>query len=85
MTQILKFIRSDVVFDPETITTLSNALDNAWQRIAVSGSRLADPAYANVVREVVAKHIIDMAQMGEREQNKLTDGAVQFLAANYKG
>jgi hypothetical protein len=33
---------------------------------------------------VVAKHIIEMAQAGEREQSKLSDGAVQFLATNYR-
>jgi hypothetical protein len=84
MAEILKFISSGVDFDPETITILSNALENAWEKIKASGSRFAQPAYANVAREVVAKHIIEMAQAGEREQSKLSDGAVQFLATNYR-
>jgi hypothetical protein len=84
MAQILPFLSSNVGFDPETINILSNAFEDAWRRIEASNSRLARPAYANAGREVVAKHIIEMAQRGEREPVKLTDSAVAFLAANYK-
>ncbi len=84
MTQITNLVRSDAAFDPETINLLGDAFENAWQRIKTSGSRFARPAYANAMRELIAKHIIDMAQHGEREPIKLSDSAVQFLAANYR-
>ena len=42
------------------------------------------PAYARAMREVVARRIIDMAQRGIRDQKELADGAVRFLAMNYR-
>jgi hypothetical protein len=36
------------------------------------------------MREVVARRIIDMAQRGMRDQKELADGAVRFLAVNYR-
>jgi hypothetical protein len=83
MAQIVPFIRSNAAFDPETINILSTAFENAWHRIETSNSRAARPAYSGAMREVVARHIIDMAQSGEREPIKLSNSAVEFLAANY--
>jgi len=84
MAQILEYIRSDIAFDPETIIVLGNAFDDAWKKIEASDRSLARGAYANAMREVIAKYIIDMARGGEREPRKLSDGAIQFLDANYK-
>jgi hypothetical protein len=75
--------RASAVFDPETIAVLSSAFENAWRRIEASGNCFARPAYANATREVVAKYIIDIAQRGERDPGKLSDGAVEFLTQNY--
>ena len=36
------------------------------------------------MREVVARRIIDMAQRGTRDQKELANGAVLFLAVNYR-
>jgi hypothetical protein len=33
---------------------------------------------------VIAKHIIDLAQGGERDRGKLSESAIQFLTANYR-
>jgi hypothetical protein len=82
--QIVPLIRSNIAFDPETISILSSAFENAWHRIETSNSGFARPAYADATRVVIARHIIDMAQCGRLEPNKLTDGAVEFLAGNYK-
>jgi hypothetical protein len=69
---ILEFVRSEsAVFDPETVQVLASALDDAWARIEEAGSRFARPAFSRVMREVVAKHIIEMAQRGVRDQDKL--------------
>jgi hypothetical protein len=84
MPQALNLIRSHTAFDPETVTILAGAFENAWQRVQASGNRFARPAYANAAREVMAKHIIDMAEHGERDPNKLSDGAVEFFTTNYK-
>ncbi len=77
-------ISPDDSFDPETLTLLSSAFEDAWQRVQASGNRLTRPGYATVMREVMAKHIIDLAQHGERNEAELSDSAVRFFTANYK-
>jgi hypothetical protein len=84
MTQILQFPHPGISFDPETIKIVSLAFADAWEKIQKSGSEFAKPAYANAMREEIAKHVIDMAGRGERDQHKLTEDAVLFLAENYK-
>ena len=83
MVEILKFIRPEMAFDPESIQVLASALDDAWDRIEKSGSRFAGPAYTRAMREVIAKRIIEMAQRGAKDPQTLADDAVRFFAANY--
>ena len=84
MVSIPDLVRPKAAFDPETIAVLSAALDEAWDRLIQSGSECTRPAYARAMREVVARRIIDMAQRGTRDQKELADGAVLFLAVNYR-
>src|SRR4029077_10455165 len=84
MASIVDLVRPKAAFDPETIAVLSAALDEAWDRLLRSGSECTRPAYARAMREVVARRIIDMAQRGTGDQKELADGAVRFLAANYR-
>jgi hypothetical protein len=60
MAEVVRLVR-ETAFDPETIQILSAALDETWDRLRKSGSRLARPAYSRAMREVVAKRIIEMA------------------------
>lgn len=83
MASIVPFSQCSNGFDPETIDILSEAFEDAWQRIEASGSAFAKPAYARVMRKVVAKHIIDEAQLGKRDMTELSSSAIRFLAANY--
>jgi hypothetical protein len=71
------------VFEPESVQVLASALDDAWARIEKTGSRFARPAYSRVMREVVAKRIIEVAQRGERDPQKLAADAVNFVSTNY--
>ena len=50
----------------------------------VHSPRPQSVAYARAMREVVARRIIDMAQRGIRDQKELANGALRFLAANYR-
>jgi hypothetical protein len=84
MAAIVPFIGPGIAFDPETIDILSSAFEDAWRRIEASNNPFARPGYANAAREVVARHIIDMAQRGELDPTKLSDSAIEFLAANYR-
>jgi hypothetical protein len=36
------------------------------------------------MREEIAKHVIDMAGRGEMDQRRLSEDAIEFLAANYR-
>jgi hypothetical protein len=84
MASIVDLVRPKAAFDPETIAVLAAALEEAWDRLLQSGSECTRPGYARAVREVVARRIIDMAQRGMRDQKELADGAVRFLAVNYR-
>jgi hypothetical protein len=55
-----------------------------WERLEKSGSRLARPAYSRVMREVVAKRIMEMAGRGVQDREALITDAVRFIAANYE-
>ena len=80
MPEILEFPRGAIVFDPEIIKIVAQA----WAKIEKSGSGFARPAYANATREEIAKHMIEVAGRGERDQHILAEDAVRFLAKNYK-
>lgn len=84
MVEVRELIQPETAFDPESIQVLVSALDEAWRRIQESGSQFARPAYSRVMREVISKRIIEMAQQGTRDQPTLVDDAMRFLAANYK-
>ena len=83
MAEVLKFFR-ETAFTPETIEILAAALDETWERLRQSGSRLARAAYSRAMREVVAKRIIEMAQRGVEDRQALVTDALRFIAANYE-
>jgi hypothetical protein len=84
MASIPNLVRPAAAFDPETIAVLSAALDEPWDPLLRSGSECTRPAYARAMREVVARRIIDMAQRGTMDQKEIANGALRFLAANYR-
>ena len=83
MVEILQFSR-ETAFTPEAIQILTAALDEAWESLRQSGSRLARPAYSRAMREVVAKRIMEMAQRGVQDREALVEDALRFIAANYE-
>lgn len=85
MVEILDFRKPETAFDPEAIRVLASALDEAWGRIRQSGSQFARPAYSHVMREVVAKRIMEMALRGVKDRQTLVEDAVRFVATNYVG
>jgi hypothetical protein len=84
MVEIPEFFRRETAFTPETIQILAVALDEAWERLRQSGSRLVRPAYSRAMREVVAKRIIEMAQRGVQERETLVEDAMHFVTTNYE-
>jgi hypothetical protein len=83
MAEVIKLIR-ETAFDPETIQVMAAALDETWEKLQDSGSRLARPAYSRAMREIVAKRIFEMARDGVADREALVANALKFVAANYE-
>ena len=83
MIEVLKLFR-ETAFTPETIQILAAALDEAWERLRQSGSRLTGPAYSRAMREVVAKRVMEMAQRGVQDREALVADALRFVTTNYE-
>jgi len=71
-------------FEPEVIDILAAAFESAWASIEKSGSSLASPRYKRVAQEIMAKRIIETAQRGERDRERLSEDAVTYLTQSYK-
>jgi pyridoxal/pyridoxine/pyridoxamine kinase len=66
----------DVTFNPETRHILGSALDDAWQRLEV---RVHLNGGGDAIRTILAQHIIAMAEEGERDRQRLIEGALARL------
>jgi hypothetical protein len=61
-------------FNPETITLMRRALDDAWDC-------LEPEAQATVLKTTLAVRILESASQGERDRKRLRDAALSGLAA----
>ncbi len=61
-------------FDPETITFLKKALDDAW-------NCLPPERQATMLKTTLAERILKSAAQGERDRGRLLDAALRDLAA----
>jgi hypothetical protein len=64
------------VFSPDDVRILVAAFDNAWRSLLASGITFESDRESNAVRDTLAKHIIEQARYGERDQRRLRDGAL---------
>jgi hypothetical protein len=69
----------DQVFDAEDMQILGAAFDKAWETVQASGVTYPDDK-VELVRSILAKHIIAAAKDGERDHSRLRDGALLALA-----
>ncbi len=84
MLQIIKKYANGV-FGPEEILILVTAFDDAWQRVQKSGARFNGDGQTVAAREKLAKSIIDLAHLGERDPRRLCDqGLFGFAQSNLK-
>jgi hypothetical protein len=67
-------------FDSDEVKVLTQAFDQAWQAVEMSGICFSSDAYKNATREVLALRIIEIAQLGERDPNRLREDALLYLA-----
>jgi hypothetical protein len=78
MTSIAPFTRLEA-FDPEAIRLMSLALDSAWASLQATKSFHVLPHHADKSRETLARCIIEMAKLGERNSFRLSEGALFHL------
>ena len=62
-------------FDSEILHIIGNAMDEAWRRVKFNHLK----GNANAARSVLASHIFAMARQGERNPQRLIDGALMRL------
>jgi hypothetical protein len=75
LTTAREVIRANAVgFNPETITLMKTALDDAW-------NCLGPEAQATVLKVTLAERILKSANQGERDCQRLRDAALRGLAA----
>jgi hypothetical protein len=63
-------------FSPETVHILGDALDEAWRRLE-AGAHMK--GRGDGTRTLIAQHIIAMARQGERDRQRLVEGALARL------
>jgi hypothetical protein len=64
----------EAAFDPEAVNILSDAYERARKS-------LHDRGQPDIVTEIIARNIILLAQMGERDPTKLCEGALKALGS----
>ena len=74
------WFEAERAFDPETVNALAAAFDAAWEAVLSSGAPFAEQRYHDIARDIIAKQIIAMAHLGERDHRKLVDGGLLALA-----
>jgi hypothetical protein len=67
-------------FRPEQTHILTKAFDQAWDKFKASGNPLADDACAASTRALLAKRMIETAQRGEKNADRLIADALAYLA-----
>ncbi|HMF21979.1 MAG TPA: hypothetical protein VKG24_07610 [Pseudolabrys sp.] len=73
MGAIIELFRS-AAFDPETVKTLCDAYDKARKS-------LHDTGQPPIVNEIIAARIIALAKAGERNPDRLCEGALVALGS----
>ncbi len=67
------------VFDAETTKILASAFDAAWEEVKTADGSAAGEPHAAATRELLARHIVALAQRGERDPGRLIKNALRQL------
>ncbi len=71
---------ADGAFDPEVVSILEDAFEDAWRRAQASKAPYGTEEYALAGRTIIAKYIIQQAKVGERDPRWLADSALLYLS-----
>src|SRR5262245_8022551 len=78
--KMIRHIRNEPgAFSPDLIRILSIALDEAWQSANAEQLSISLEHHEIAVRDLLARHIIDMAKKGERDRARLVENALYRL------
>jgi hypothetical protein len=69
-------------FDSDTTRLLGEAFEAAWETAKSRDGRSTDEARCAAARERLAKRIIELARRGERNRDRLVEGALDYLAGS---
>src|SRR5262245_29231230 len=78
--KMIRHIRNEpAAFSPDLIRILSIALDEAWESANTEQLSISLEHHEIAVRDLLARHIIDMAKKGERDCARLVENALYRL------
>jgi hypothetical protein len=80
MVTLVNRLEAEGVFDRDAVRLLAGAFDDAWRQLVAGSAQFEDERQQEMAREIIAKHIIQLARLGERDQQKLTESALLELA-----
>jgi len=63
-------------FEPEELSILVAAFEDAWAQLLRSGARLDSEYRINQARDTIGKFIIEEAKRGERDRFRLREAAL---------
>jgi hypothetical protein len=69
------------VFNPEEVSILTTVFDETWKAVREHGAAALN-GQAEATREMLARRIIALALLGERDPSRLRDQALLYLAQN---
>ena len=72
------------VFNPEEVSILTTVFDEAWKTVQGGAGAAALHGETQAMREGIARRIIALALLGERDPSRLRDEALRDLAQNGK-
>jgi hypothetical protein len=66
-------------FDDNEVRILVEAFDQAWNAVHDRATAILPDAHSEAMRELIALRIIEIAQLGERDPNRLRQDALLYL------
>jgi hypothetical protein len=71
-----KYADQDGTFEPEELSVLVAAFEDAWAQLLKSGARLDSEYRVDQARDTIGKFIIEEAKRGERDPCRLREAAL---------
>jgi hypothetical protein len=80
----LTAVLANHMFSPDEVQILVSAFDDAWATTKRSASLFASARYEHGTREIIAKHIAELAKQGIMDRHLLCAAAITAVAGAYR-